>query len=390
MFHLIMTIRDWLRERWAGISPETRQIFLLLFVTRIALWLVALISYQLVSPFHPRADAMQRWPYPHSLWLQVWCAWDSGWYLDIARHGYSLQTHPPGALNTNYGFFPLYPLLIRLLSLVVRSDALAGVLISNGCLAIACVYLFKLTRLDHDRETALRAVKYFVLFPTAFVLSAVLTESLFTALAILCLYAARRERWAVAGALGFLVALTRPNGIFLLAPVLWIYLRQKQFHLNRIRFDALFMALIPLGLACLAFYDYYRTGDPLAYAHAQAAGWGHHLTNPLAVLFAGMASGQIDQSISAWFGAAALALLIIRFDKLRMEYWLYAAGIILLPLMAATVLGLPRYLATLFPLAIVLSQSDRRPGVDRAITLIFALLQGCFLLFWTNGYLFMS
>src|ERR1700761_5350744 len=55
--------------------------------------------------------------------------WDSIHYLAIAQHGYARPTEAV--------FFPLYPLLIRALGLLVGSDVVAGVLISMVSAAAA-------------------------------------------------------------------------------------------------------------------------------------------------------------------------------------------------------------------------------------------------------------
>jgi hypothetical protein len=41
--------------------------------------------------------------------MEVFAAWDSGWYFDIARQGYYFN--PAG--ESSIAFFPLYPLLMR-------------------------------------------------------------------------------------------------------------------------------------------------------------------------------------------------------------------------------------------------------------------------------------
>src|SRR6202007_2020570 len=54
--------------------------------------------------------------------------WDSFWYLTIAQSGYG---HGGQRLRTT--FFPLYPLMVRGVGEVIRSDLIAGVLISLVC-----------------------------------------------------------------------------------------------------------------------------------------------------------------------------------------------------------------------------------------------------------------
>jgi hypothetical protein len=48
--------------------------------------------------------------------------WDADWYLSIVLCGYSYDPHA----QSNVAFFPLYPLLIRLVGEVVPNFALAG------------------------------------------------------------------------------------------------------------------------------------------------------------------------------------------------------------------------------------------------------------------------
>src|ERR1700761_7096449 len=112
--------------------------------------------------------------------------WDSIHYLAIAQRGYA---RPGDAV-----FFPLYPLLIRALGFVVGSDPLAGVLISAACLAVAMTLLHRLTELELGRPAADATVLLLAFAPMSFFFTAVYTESLFLALSLGCVYAARRER----------------------------------------------------------------------------------------------------------------------------------------------------------------------------------------------------
>ena len=124
---------------------------------------------------------------------------------------------------------------------------------------IACLLLLYiqvcLVDFDTDKATARRTVKYFILFPTAFLFSAVLTESLFVALSIACLYYARKGNWPVAGALGFFVAITRLPGVAIIVPLGYEYLKQHIFwsewvpDFRRLLNPSILMLLLPpLGL----------------------------------------------------------------------------------------------------------------------------------------------
>jgi hypothetical protein len=146
---------------------------LLFLVSRLILTIVGVISYSIIS----QDNISQFWDY-----FNIWRVWDSQQYIDIARDWY------PHAAGATYAYFPLYPFLMKLLALAINNYYFAGLIISNLCLFIACFYIYRLVSLESDEPTAQRAIKYLFLFPTAFILSAVLTESLFLALTIACFY----------------------------------------------------------------------------------------------------------------------------------------------------------------------------------------------------------
>ena len=143
--------------------------------------------------------------------------WDSVWYLTIARFGYD---HQPART----AFYPLYPLLIKVVGFALRSDLVAGVVVSLVCFAIGLVTLYRLVSLEFDEERARLTVMLIAFAPMAYFFSAVYTESLFLALTVGCFYQARRGRWARACALGGLAAASRNTGILLVVPLLILYL----------------------------------------------------------------------------------------------------------------------------------------------------------------------
>lgn len=116
--------------------------------------------------------------------------WDSPHYIFIAQNGYVNEGDPANFIV----FFPLYPLLVRLITFDFAYISLSGLIVSNLCSTIAVIYLFKLTKLDYNDTVAKIAVLYLSVFPTAYFLSAVYTESLFLSLAITSLFYARNAK----------------------------------------------------------------------------------------------------------------------------------------------------------------------------------------------------
>ena len=137
----------------------------------------------------------------------VWQRWDACWYSKIAAFGYE-----PAELSVT--FWPLFPVLTGGVARVVGgSVALAGLIVSGIAYVAAMVGLYRLVARDVDGEIARRTMILLTIFPSAFFLFAPFTESLFLALAVWTIVAARERMWAWAFALGLLGALTRFQGI---------------------------------------------------------------------------------------------------------------------------------------------------------------------------------
>src|SRR5688500_17283128 len=174
----------------------------------------------LVSGLLPHGDrvGVPGWPAPAGGgWSSAVTSWETGdalWYLRIASGGYATD-------DGSGAFFPLYPMLVRVVGELTGGRwLLAAFVVSNVALVAALVLLHRLTALEWSEEVARRAVVLLCVFPTGFFLLAPYTESLFLALALGCLYAARTRRWALAALLGFLAALTRSPGFLLALPLL--------------------------------------------------------------------------------------------------------------------------------------------------------------------------
>ncbi|MGF1481592.1 MAG: hypothetical protein ACFB4I_19265 [Cyanophyceae cyanobacterium] len=352
--------------------------------TRIVLTLIGVLSRAFVE----RGFGKQ-YSWTSHLWLDLWGVWDTFWYMDIAQNGYStigpIESSPA---QTNFAFFPLYPLLMSLLGRITGGNYyLAGIVISNVCLLVACYLLYRLVEMESDRPTARRSLKYLFLYPVAFIFSGVFTESLYLCLVLLCFYLSKRQHWLLAGIAGAFLSATRTLGVLIALPLLFEYGRSIEFKPSKIRLDILFVLLIPLGLMGFALYSYSVTGDFLFFKTNQAA-WGREITNPLTALWIGLQRGLIESNptrlLEFGFSVAALLLLNVFITKIGWTYWLFSMYSLLIPL-AAGINSMPRYTLPIFPLFIVLAKLSRNESWDDALTLFLGLLQGCLMVFWCTG-----
>jgi Gpi18-like mannosyltransferase len=250
---------------WMPWYTALKHVFPIYLATHLAFFVITCLSVLFIL----KDFSWQALPIS-TLWSS-WVHWDTTNYANIAKYGY---------INTNgTAFFPLYPLLERALMYVHNNPLIDGLIISNLAGLGIFVVLYRLVSEDFNAGQAERAVLYLALFPTAFYLASGYNESLFIFLVVLNFYQLRHGHWWWAGLFGFLASLTRSPGILLVIPFYYEYLRQGQFQLKALRWNALAGALIPGGVVLFAIWCYMQFHDPLAFSHAEAT-WDVHLAFP--------------------------------------------------------------------------------------------------------------
>ena len=156
-------------------KPEIKLTLLCFFITRTLLTLIGVTSRIILESHRGRGrgDVLK------NVWLDIWGVWDTGWYLNIAQNWYTTDINSHG--GANYGFFPLYPFLMRIVGWFVQNNYIGGIIVSNVALLVSCIFLYKLVEREASSEIALNSIKFLFLFPTAFIFLAVFSESLFVA-----------------------------------------------------------------------------------------------------------------------------------------------------------------------------------------------------------------
>ncbi|MEV4419823.1 mannosyltransferase family protein [Patulibacter sp. NPDC049589] len=270
------------------------------------------------------------------------CRWDSTWYLDVARGGYR------SAVPARSAFFPLYPLLVSIVSTPLGGALVpAGLLVSWSAALGFLTLLHRVVARARDAATATTVVRVAAYVPPAIFLSAVYTEALFLLLSLGALVAARRDRWALAGVLGLVAASCRSIGVLLVVPLAVEYLWGRRggpqtrasegwspwarlaggrrpapagrsfgrrgavaatamegrgwspaagvgtlpgarawLPRRGLRPDVLWIALVPLGVALYAAYLGVATGDPMGAVAAQGD-WERRFLTPVGGLLEG-------------------------------------------------------------------------------------------------------
>jgi Mannosyltransferase (PIG-V) len=330
--------------------------------------------------------------------------WDAAYYLTIATRGYGNLDSPT---NHRLAFFPLYPLLVKVLG-VVTGVIVGGVLISIVALGFALYGVHRLSRLESEHgaaaargrasETAGLAVLLLAFSPMAVFFSADYTESLFMALAVGVFLCARNGRWMRAAIAGLLASATRSPGVFLLLPVLLLYLygpredrvperdrgdtlASRLIPRYKIHPDVLWLALIPVGL--LAFF----AGVALAGGHAlsplttQHTAFERQAADPVVTIWNAIKQTivmhQGNEVTQLCFLVAGVLATVGVLRRLPLAYGLWMIAALIPPLADPQdefLLSTSRYVAVLFPIAMWLAMwlADH-PRLRTPTLVIFAL-----------------
>lgn len=316
-----------------------------------------------------------------------WDRWDASYFVEVARVGYGGYPAHPGDKDIA-AFFPGLPLVLRAVHLVVPDWTAAGLLVSLVAGAVASVYLARLAALDGVDGG--RAVLYLVLSPYAVFLAAGYSEALFLALALPGWWAARRGQWPLAALLVAGACAVRVSGAFLAAGLV------VEFAVTCRQWRRAPWLVAPFAvLAGFAAYLHHVTGDWLAWQHAQAEGWGRHLTAPLTALRA-----TVDAALHSglgpeyrWsFGAEVVAVgvgLALTAVLLARRSWGEATYVGLSVAALATssfYLSVARATLLWFPLWLLLAEvAARRPWLHTTYVVVATPLMAASVLTFTAG-----
>ena len=361
-------------------------VWLALWTSRLAVWLAGIYAVLTVG-FRPTGGA------PHTgapfgnlgeLVFGLAQRWDGGFYLSIAVHSYH-----PGPVSA---FFPLYPLTISGVDVLLGSPLVAGIAVSLASFAVALYLLHRLVTLELGEGHARTAVLALAFFPTAMFFSVAYPEALLLALTIGAVYAARTGHWAWAGILGALASATHNSGVLVAIPIALLYLYgpradRDQPHAasttrwrprHRLQLDFLWLALVPLGLVAFFTYMGVEYGDALRPLHLNDTLWHRHfeflggITGIVGVVWHGLhtiATAPPDRLFPATNGpyrgaavnmvdAAALIFALLAtigvVRRLPLAYSAYTVVSLAIltsaPKATEPLASLPRYILVLFPL----------------------------------------
>lgn len=295
--------------------------------------------------------------------LSILELYDSEHYLTMAENGYITENL--------YAFFPLYPLLIRVIAVILPSYKIVGMLVSNVCAFLAILIVHELTKEKENFENVI----CLIFSPILAYMSMVYTESLFMLLTLLGYYLYKKGRYKLSGFVVGLAILTRNSGIILWGAIglemLIRYFIEKD---QTIKFkDICLFGIIGLGIGMIyPLYLYLETGNFLKFITIQTEVWGRLsgmpwdcFINDLKVIVRGGTAtfGNILIFLENWISFILVLIMAIKLFKKDKAASIY----IIVSLIAFTItyrdinywstlasVSLFRYILNLFPIYLYL------------------------------------
>jgi hypothetical protein len=297
----------------------------------------------------------------HYLLFGVWERFDTLWYLHIAAQGYD---RPDSVV-----FFPLYPSLVRIVSLLIPPMA-AALLIST----LAAFFLFwglqELLLGDLPPKLVEQGVFLCAVWPASFIFFAGYPESLLFALIVWSLCMARRDYWLAAAVLGLAAALTKAVGVVVAVPLLIMAIRHRKAR-------ALPVLLVPFGSAGFLGYLHWTGHSALASAYEQY--WRTSTAAPWTTLWVSVRTLVLVPNPVLILNLVFLisVCLLAALSRVRIEYLLYSVAAMVVLLCKETtppLQSMMRYLLIIFPAFVGLARLLQGPRLQPRFAMVCAAL----------------
>jgi Gpi18-like mannosyltransferase len=348
----------------------------------VASWLIIVNIFALLAlnRLNLTPDTALNWMSPDTFKpVQTWNIidlhnrWDSYWYLHIATNGYQYW----GDKNqSNVVFFPVYPILVAALKPFCGGNpVLAGWIVSSLFLALSAILLTRLTQEFHpDISDPLLPTTFMLVYPTAFYLNAVYSESVFLFFSLAAVLSTLRKNFAMAGLWIALASATRVAGLFLCIFLLTEFIQEYGFR-SLFSWRAWPLAVAPMGAIVFFTYHWVEFGDFFLYFSVQKT-FGRSF-NPDSRFFDIHTNPHLVHTIlEIFFTVVTIALGIIALVRLKISYGLYMLTSLGIAMSSGTTLGISRYSMVMFPIYLI--AGTIRSSVGRMVwgvgsTLLLAL-----------------
>lgn len=322
---------------------------------------------------------------------------DSYWYQMITYGGYRKITdknyigYHNGTVcrQSEWAFFPMYPLIISQTKNIFNSDFDKSGIFWAIIFSISAFIGFYIWM--NKSENALFCTLIFMCLPFHYYFSMLYTEALFFSCLIFSFVAIRQKKLWLLAILLIPLTLSRPNGIVLILPLYLYFLEQEKvfegFKLKVKRIDknilikTLAFLTAPIVLILFCLYQKQMTGEFFAFIIAQA-GWYKSSTFPL---FSFFNSGDFTTQFSSIYTILFFVIGIISWKRLPLSINIMIWVMLLLPMCAGSMLSMPRFISIIFPFSIIIGSLFYKMKWKYLFVIILFALQLATYYFWLTG-----
>ena len=314
-----------------------------------------------------------------------WAQWDGGHYFDIARRGY--------LLNSDFAFFPVYPVLIRFFSLFLQNNYLiSGLLISNISFIIFLFIFYKFVKEKYSENIAFYSTITFLVFPTTFFAVSYYSESVFLLLIAIVFVSLNNRKFLLASIAASVASLTRSVGVFLAVSIAYSYFAKMKFQFRKISWQLLHIMVAFFGVILYGLYLFANFNAPLKFISVQSA-WERQVSDPISTIFSYIWTVFIGERrpVNDYFDLLLtllfLTILTVGVRKISSSLWIFSMLVILIPASTGTLTSMPRYLLASLGVFVILGQYlDNKPKFRFVIWTVFLTLQAILAVRFINGY----
>ena len=272
--------------------------------------------------------------------LKYLANWDGADYISIANKGYDDKFLT--------GFFPLYPILIKLVHVIVKSYLISGLIITWLALWGAIYFYVSIVKEYYSRSntkikdnlTLIKSALYFVLFPSGIYLLCVYTESLYALFALAAIYFAFKKKLILTALLTILATAAHITGFFLIPIVVLMLFEEKVSKIKSLAVGA----IGSIGIIAYSIYLWIKFNNPFEFVHSQTV--HHWLKNKIWYNYDSI-------SILDLFLLISLITTVIYWYKRKRSFSFYTLLFIAIPLIGGQFDGFARYTLMAFPMQLM-------------------------------------
>lgn len=332
-----------------------------------------------------------------SIYLQSQLQWDGGHYLSIAKFGYLFAS--------DFAFFPLYPLIIKTLTIIIGNEIFWGLLISNLSFFLFLVTIYKLNSKKYSKKVAFNVLVTYLFFPTAFFTTAYYSESLFLLLVSLFLHSIENKKYLLAAIFISLSSLARMIGSFLIISFFYKFILSEKTtgFVPRVSISSagyknitsskkiIYPILSTIGIIIYGAFLFNIVGNPFEFNSVQAL-WGRQITDPITVLLSYSWSYLVELKspidyLDYFLTLVFLTILFLGRYKISSSLWIFSVFAILIPVSSGTLTSMPRYLLSSIGVFVIIGKIlEEKPFLKKPVWAISLFLQIILYVRFLSGY----